>query len=124
MKLLLLLLVLLPLAVVDVVLVELLDLDLSGLDAAADPPVEIFNAATSAVSSGLLLFDVSFTWFDVPSADPLSDDADDVVVVVVVVALLLAGEVLGLLLLFGKEVLLGEEVVSLAVAARVAAWFL
>jgi len=122
MKLLLLLLVLLPLAVVDVVLVELLDLDLSGLDAAADPPVEIFNAATSAVSSGLLLFDVSFTWFDVPSADPLSDDADDVVVVVV--ALLLAGEVLGLLLLFGKEVLLGEEVVSLAVAARVAAWFL
>jgi len=119
---LLLLLVLLPLAVVDVVLVELLDLDLSGLDAAADPPVEIFSAATSAVSSGLLLFDVSFTWFDVPSADPLSDDADDVVVVVV--ALLLAGEVLGLLLLFGKEVLLGEEVVSLAVAARVAAWFL
>jgi hypothetical protein len=80
---LLLLLVLLPLAVVDVVLVELLDLDLSGLDAAAVPPVEIFSAATSAVSSGLLLlFVVSFTWFDVPSADPLSDDADDVVVVV------------------------------------------
>lgn len=88
-----LMLALLLLAVVDVVLVELLDLDLSGLDAAADPvrlvELEILSAATSAVSSGLLLFDVSFTWFDVPSADPLSDDADDGVFVVVVVALLL-----------------------------------